>query len=558
MRLPEALAGDRGRAAVIYARYSTDRQDAQSIDDQIRRCEKWAGEHRLIVTMKYTDLALSGSHMERAGMQRMLHAARQRGGPPFVAVLVDDLSRLSRDIGHTWSIVFNEFASSGVRVIDCNTGMSSDGAGARLTFGAMALVNDTFLQLVKTETHRGLEGRARAGFSTGGRTYGYTTEPEPNPSDAEHPRRRWVVVESQAQIIRRIFELYAAGWSPKKIAAQLNAEAVASPLAGTRWGRERSGWASSSIRVILMNERYIGLLKWNKRHFIRGSSEKKARKAILSAANEVVTSSCPVIVPPELWAAVQERFTRRSHARPCGSGRTVYLLSGILRCGVCGGSMSVRGSKVKAGRRYVQFCCSANANKGEAICANKMTISVKKADRMILGALRETLLQPALVERFIDKFNARVAQARHAAQAVPTGEVAERDIVSQEARVRHLTDAIVEEGMSAALRARLKEEETRLEALRTRRTVQANTNRQVFKPAPVAEVERYLKDLLGTLENEPERGREVLARHLGRISMTPKLVGDRRFYEAAGNFNLSVALMGGREVCGKSSCGDRI
>ena len=65
--------------------------------------------------------------------------------------------------------------------------MSSDGAGARLTFGAMALVNDTFLQLVRTETHRGLEGRALGGFWTGGKVYGYATVVEPNPPDPEHP-----------------------------------------------------------------------------------------------------------------------------------------------------------------------------------------------------------------------------------------------------------------------------------------------------------------------------------------------------------------------------------
>ena len=43
-------------------------------------------------------------------------------------------------------------------------------------------MNDTFLQLVRTETHRGLEGRALGGFWTGGRVYGYPTIKEPNPT----------------------------------------------------------------------------------------------------------------------------------------------------------------------------------------------------------------------------------------------------------------------------------------------------------------------------------------------------------------------------------------
>jgi DNA invertase Pin-like site-specific DNA recombinase len=127
------------------------------------------------VVEEYKDAAVSGAHVDRVDMQRLLKAAPRKGGSSFRAVLVDDLSRLSRDLGNTWRIVFDDLASADVKVIDVTTGMSSDGAGARLTFGAMALVNDTFLQLVRTETHRGLEGRALGGFWTGGRVYGYAT-----------------------------------------------------------------------------------------------------------------------------------------------------------------------------------------------------------------------------------------------------------------------------------------------------------------------------------------------------------------------------------------------
>src|SRR5258706_817297 len=142
---------------------------------------------------------------ERANMQRMLAASRQRCGGPFRAVLVDDLSRLSRDLGNTWQIVFHDLASTDVKVIDVTTGLSSDGAGARLTFGAMALVNDTFLQLVRTETHRGLEGPVLGGFWLVGRCYGYRTIQEENPPDPEHPRKRSVVDESEAELVLRVF-----------------------------------------------------------------------------------------------------------------------------------------------------------------------------------------------------------------------------------------------------------------------------------------------------------------------------------------------------------------
>lgn len=213
-----------GIAVAVYARFSTDRQDARSIGDQLRRCRAHAASCGYRVVAEYEDAAISGAHVERAEMQRLLAAARSRGGPPFRAVLVDDLSRLSRDLGDTWQIVFRDLASADVKVVDVTTGLASDGAGARLTFGAMALVNDTFLQMVRAETHRGLEGRALGGFWTGGRCYGYRTVTEENPPDPEHPRKRPVVEPVEAALVVRVFRLFADGASLKKIASTLNEE----------------------------------------------------------------------------------------------------------------------------------------------------------------------------------------------------------------------------------------------------------------------------------------------------------------------------------------------
>jgi len=225
----------------VYARYSTDRQDSRSIDDQFRRCHAFAAGRGFSVVAEFKDAAESGAHLERADMQRMLAATRKRGGAPFQAVLVDDLSRLSRDLGNTWRIVFEDLANVDVRVVDCTTGMASDGEGARLMYGATALVNDYFLQLVRTETHRGLEGRALQGFWTGGRVYGYSTVVEPNPPDPEHPRKRPVIDEREAGVVRRIFRLFVEGMSLKRIACLLNEEGIPAPHDGGKGNKNGRG-----------------------------------------------------------------------------------------------------------------------------------------------------------------------------------------------------------------------------------------------------------------------------------------------------------------------------
>jgi DNA invertase Pin-like site-specific DNA recombinase len=253
----------------IYARYSTDRQDARSIDDQIHRCRRFVAERGYIVVAEHRDAAQSGASLHRAGMQDLLAEARKGKRSAFRAVLVDDLSRLSRDLGDTWNLVFGDLAAADVKVIDVTTGMASDGAGARLTFGALALVNDTFLQLVRTETHRGLEARARAGFWAGGICYGFTTELEKNPQDPERPRAVPCIRPEEAEVVRRIFAERTSGEAVSSIVRRLNSKGTTAPQDDSSKKRAGRGWSRSQLHFMLRNERYIGRFVWNKREWFR-------------------------------------------------------------------------------------------------------------------------------------------------------------------------------------------------------------------------------------------------------------------------------------------------
>ncbi len=183
--------------AVIYARFSTSRQDERSIDDQLRRCREYADRHGIQVVETYADAALSGTHTDRPYLQRLLADARRSKGRAFRVVLVDDLSRLSRNVGQFWGIVFDELAALDIVVTDVLTGMSSDNPAARQLFGVITLGNDFAVQQARARTHRGLEGRALSGHATGGRTYGYSTVFELNPPNPERPRK--VVVINDAR-----------------------------------------------------------------------------------------------------------------------------------------------------------------------------------------------------------------------------------------------------------------------------------------------------------------------------------------------------------------------
>lgn len=391
----------------------------------------------------YQDAAVSGAHVQRAEMQQLLAAARTRGGSPFRAVLVDDLSRLSRDLGNTWQIVFHDLAAADVKVIDVTTRMSSDGAGARLTFGAMALVNDTFLQLVRTETHRGLEGRALRGFWTGGRCYGYTTELEESPPDPMRPRKRCITDPAEAAVVRRVFRLFAEGMALKPIASRLNEEGIPGPNDGGRGNKNGRGWGHTTIRAMLRNERYLGQSVWNQSKWVRVHG-RKSRKRVQRPEREWVRHEYPelAIVPKDLWDQVQARFRHYSSVkggRPAASGRYVYLVSGLLRCGVCGGSMTVIARKVKNGIPYARFGCTTHYSRGASICPNGLSVSETKASRALIDALKEKLDRPELVERFVTTFKQRAASLSGAKQSVEDRQQRARDCGR---RIANLTEAL--------------------------------------------------------------------------------------------------------------------
>jgi DNA invertase Pin-like site-specific DNA recombinase len=505
----------------IYARYSTDKQDARSIDDQLRRCREYAERHGMEVASEHSDEAQSGASRHRAGLQRLMAEAEARR---FSAVLVDDLSRLSRDLGDTWQIVFGDLAAAGVKVIDCTTGMASDGAGARLTFGAMALVNDTFLQLVRSETHRGLEGRALAGFHTGGSCFGYLTVPEERPQDPEHPRKLMKVDLEEAAVVRRIFNLYAEGQGLGVIADALNAERVRAPQDGASKKRAGHGWSKNQIGSMLRNERYIGRVVWNKRKWIKVDGKRRPRDRPQSEW-KVREEPALAIIDPGTWARVQARIKANAvgPGRPGRSGYLDHVLSGLLRCGACGSPLSIVSRKQKNGQHYSQYGCSAHHHKGMSVCSNGLTIGEARLTQAVLDALRSYFASPDyeawLEEAYTANERARARAARHDDEV---GRL-ETAVRAAEGRVEKVTEAIARIGYSEPLAAKLRSEEARLLDVRKALAQAATPARP--SPTPPAYSARavlaVVKEIATAAAKRPQKAKELLQGVVESILMQP-------------------------------------
>lgn len=437
------------------------------------------------------------------------------------------------------------------------TGRDSTDESARQLFAAMGMGNDLFLQMVKKETHRGLEGRALAGFSTGGRVYGYTSVPEPQPADPIHPRKAYVIEPAQAEIVRRIFDRFSKGHGLKRIAADLNHDRVSAPYDGVRSKAAGPGWGHSTVRAILQNSRYVGLWTWNVRKHVRVPG-KRNRRALKRDPAEVVRATRPelAIVAQAGWEAAQARFRARAHVpkgRVHGEGKVLHLLSGLLLCGECSSAMSIVSCTGKNGTRYANFGCGAHKSRGDAVCANDLCVSERKAEEAITTALRRILLDGEAVATFVGAYKKR--RTENGAADTETARL-RTALAEAERRCANAGDAVARSGWSETLAAQLKREEERRDQLRATLAHREATAKTASTVVTTETAKRKLDELAESLAKDVERARPILRQHVGQIFMTPQGEGPSRRYVATGALNLFADL--NNPVCDTSSCGGRI
>jgi DNA invertase Pin-like site-specific DNA recombinase len=260
----------------LYARYSSEGQREASVTDQFRNCERWAAREDGTITHRYQDQGISGSMdaRQRPGYRALLEDAKVKR---FDVVLVDDLSRLSRDEAEL-ILTRRKLTFHGVRLVGVSDGFDSAAKGHKIQATVRGMMNEMFLDDLKEKTHRGLTGQALKGHHTGGRTYGYRHVPQEHPTKTDAFGRPEIIAVTrepepeQARWVLEIFEWYAAGQSPRWIAGELNRLKVAAPSVGWRRRAPNPTWSASSLHGdpkqytgLLHNPIYIGRVVWNRR-----------------------------------------------------------------------------------------------------------------------------------------------------------------------------------------------------------------------------------------------------------------------------------------------------
>ncbi len=494
--------------AATYGRYSTDRQSETSLSDQQRICSEYAARHGWQVIEHYSDAGISGATFgARPGFQR-LRADAMAG--KFDVIVVVDTTRLSRS--QELAPLVDLLRYQGVRVVGVSDAFDSDAGTADMQAGLSGIMSVEFRRMIRARTHAALESRARNGKSAGGRCYGYAAD--------------GAIDKGESFIVREIFGRFAAGESTRTIAADLNARNIRS--AGSTWNRTTrrcAGWAGSAVRVILRNPKYTGRVIWNQSKWVKHPESGK-RKRVMRPRSEWIerTDESLRIVDELLWARVQKRTVREvpgaksSTFRGGGRFPAKHLLSGLLKCGMCGANL------IHCDKGHYQ--CSAFKD-GHA-CQNGMRLSRQELEQKLLHErVLKPLSDPVEVQKGAEELEAAYRahfEARQTRAAEQPREL--QELTARIARLRDrlkagdLGDLTADELGAAIDKAETKRQE--LEQQQPAAKLRAKVSSALFRAAE--EYRRQLVLGLAGSERDVLRARVALRRHFGgkiRIATEP-------------------------------------
>ncbi len=277
------------KTAVIYARYSCDRQNEQSIDGQLRVCKDYAEKNGIFIIDEYIDKAVTGTNDDRKAFQKMLSDSDKK---VWDYVLVYKLDRFSRN-KYEMAMHRMHLKENNITILSAMENIPEGPEGILLE-SLLEGMNQYYSEELSQKTKRGLnETRLKGNFIGGNVNYGYVRD-----------GAKLKINPDEAEVVRKIFSDYANGKRITEIANELN-----------NLGIKNKGnkFLVSTINHLLNHEKYTGIYRIN---------------------GEVFDKIYPQIIDKEVYEIVLKRKNANRYGKH--KDNVNYSLKGKTFCGYCG------------------------------------------------------------------------------------------------------------------------------------------------------------------------------------------------------------------------------
>jgi site-specific DNA recombinase len=343
--------------AGLYLRVSTEEQAVRgySIEAQKDALRAYALKKGWEIAGIYEDAGYSAKDINRPALQRLLKDIEDK---KVEAVLVWRLDRISRSVAD-FSDMLEFFEKRGVAFDSATENFDTSTPSGRALVNFLAVFAQFERESIGERSRLGKLKKVQLGNpALGLPPYGYRIE------DGQYQ-----VNELEAEVVRLIFKLCVDNhWGYRKIASHLNE-------LGLRTKRGEF-WNYGGVTSVLNNPIYAGLIVWNRTKAMRGKILKRPKSDWIK-----VKGKFPAIIPEEMFNAASSRIKERD--RGGRSLSSVYALSGIMRCGVCGKSYCVNPRK---DRGSFDYFCSSRKGKGKIACKNR-NVNGTKVEKILISKL---------------------------------------------------------------------------------------------------------------------------------------------------------------------------
>jgi DNA invertase Pin-like site-specific DNA recombinase len=336
----------------IYLRLSREDErlgESGSITTQRDLLLSYIRDNNLIFVSEYVDDGVSGTTFDRVGFNRMIKDCEDK---KINMIITKDTSRLGRDHIEFGFYVERYFPEHGIRYVAVNDGIdteSSSSANDMLVF--KSAFNDMYVKDISNKLRSSLYVKKRNGQFVGAYApYGYNKA-----SDDKH---KLVINEEEANVVRRIFNMFASGLSLSKICDILTEEKVPTPSMSKNMNVGQNNlhygvWSIRTINDILKSSNYIGNLTQCKQKKINYKSKKRIHNR---QDNWIIAENAiPRIIDDDLFNLVGDMFKSNKN-RVCSNGITdSLLLRGLIYCKECGHTFGFR-AQYQDTKKYGKVC----------------------------------------------------------------------------------------------------------------------------------------------------------------------------------------------------------
>lgn len=369
--------------AACYMRYSSHAQDdGFSIEAQEKAIKRYAEEHGYDLQYYYCDKAKTGTNSKRPEFLKMIEDAKKKMFQVCIVHKTDRFARSRYD-----SIVYKSILKkSGVELLSVTENFGNDPEG-KVMEGITEVFAEYYSNNLAREVRKGLDVIASQGLHTGGIP----------PLGYDVADKKLIINESEAEIVRLIFDRYSSGYTYNDIIKELNAKGYK-----TKIGRE---FTSASLNSILNQRKYIGEYVYNRRASknINGSynsHENKPEEEIIRIPNAV-----PKIIDEKTFEKVQQRLEMNKRKAGHYKSKSNYLLSGLIVCGEC--KAHYQGNTRAAGRgnksMYSSYRCGKKQNHKTG-CGNS-EIEKNRLETFILEQMQKYLFSENAIKTIVKQVN---------------------------------------------------------------------------------------------------------------------------------------------------------